>query len=306
MEEPAAQTTAPVEPAPTQPAAPVVPQSILSEGSNVSENWSTRLSDESLHGNESLAKFTTVDGLAKSYVNLQKMVGKKTVEDIGENPTSEQLHNWFAKVGKPNTAEEYGAEKLENWDDRIPFDGAGLSEFNKFAFENNFTKSQRDAIVAFDMQRQAAAMDNMQELGKIQGYSGNAISALLGGDKEYSEFMASNKAEIETKIGSAGIMNAQKAMEHLGMKSLMSDPFVANNPEFIAGMAQVAKIIGEGKLPKTMAELGTTGIDERIAKYSDPNSNEYRMLYKGTAQERQKASTQMSDLYKQKQALMNR
>lgn len=306
MEDSAAQTTEPVESTSAQTAAQVVPQGILSEGSNFSENWSTRLSDASLHGNESLAKFTTVDGLAKSYVNLQKMVGKKTVEDIGENPTSEQLHNWFAKVGKPNTAEEYGVDKIDGWDERIPLDAEGLTAFNQFAFENNLTKSQRDAMIAFDMKRQSAAMDSMQELGKIQGYSGRVLNAMLGGDEEYNKLMESSKNEIRTKVGDAGWQNAQRVAEHLGMQNLMNDPVVGNSPEFIAGMAKLAKIVGEGKLPKTVGELGTTGIDERISKYSDPNSNEYRMLYKGTAQERMKASAQMSELYKQKQALMNR
>lgn len=76
---------------------------------SVSQSWRDSLPDD-LKGNASLEKFETVEGLAKSYTNLEKMLGadKVPVPKEGDN---EALERWYKAGGWPEQPEGYKFEK---------------------------------------------------------------------------------------------------------------------------------------------------------------------------------------------------
>ena len=73
------------------------------EEATSSENWRDSL-PEDLRDNESLQKFTTIDGLAKSYVNAEQMIGKdKMVMPESESESTEV----YSRLGRPEESSGY-------------------------------------------------------------------------------------------------------------------------------------------------------------------------------------------------------
>lgn len=62
---------------------------------------------EDLRANPSLSTIGDVTTLAKNYIETKSFVGKKGIIPPGENATPEQLNEFYAAVGRPETPEAY-------------------------------------------------------------------------------------------------------------------------------------------------------------------------------------------------------
>lgn len=77
-----------------------------SEGSS----WRDALTDETLKGNKSLAKFNDVESLAKSYLELSRKLGSKGMLPLPKNATAEQVaaRRALKRGDGVNSVEDYG------------------------------------------------------------------------------------------------------------------------------------------------------------------------------------------------------
>jgi hypothetical protein len=62
---------------------------------------------EDLRNEPSLRTFTDPGALAKSYVNAQRMIGADKVAKPGQSWTDDQYNDWYANVGRPDSADAY-------------------------------------------------------------------------------------------------------------------------------------------------------------------------------------------------------
>jgi len=67
-------------------------------------NWREMLSED-IRGDERLAKFETLEGLAKSYINAEQMIGR---EKIPMPKSDEEWQDVYNRLGRPESAEGYG------------------------------------------------------------------------------------------------------------------------------------------------------------------------------------------------------
>lgn len=73
---------------------------------NNSSDWRSGLSKE-LQDNAALKKFTSIEALAGSYVNAQKMIGADKLVIPGKHATDEDWNNVYRKLGVPEKIEDY-------------------------------------------------------------------------------------------------------------------------------------------------------------------------------------------------------
>lgn len=126
---------------PTEDKAPATDTAKTSEGSDPKKDepkvptWADQLTDE-LKGDgktiKTLSKFNSVSDLAKSYTELQKLMGNR-IELPKEDADEEALTAFWTKLGKPKTAKEYST-------------GEEAGDFNEIAFASNLTDSQASAV----------------------------------------------------------------------------------------------------------------------------------------------------------------
>ena len=75
-------------------------------------DWKGALPEE-LRGNESLGKFKSAAELAKSYLSMEKLVGRKTVGMPDENSSEEEWGTLFDRLGRPSSADKYEIKRAE-------------------------------------------------------------------------------------------------------------------------------------------------------------------------------------------------
>jgi hypothetical protein len=142
------EATATPEPAATPAAAPA----------SVVSTWRDGLEPD-LRSNPSLEKFKDVGSLAKSYVEVQGLVGKKGIIKPGENATEEQVSEYYKALGRPDDVSGYELDTFE-----VPevladvWDMNATSEVAAEAFRLGVTKEQFNGLLAKQAEVQAAQL----------------------------------------------------------------------------------------------------------------------------------------------------
>lgn len=172
------------------------------------------LLSDSLKGNTSLSKFTSVEALAQSYINAEKMIGSDKIVIPNQHSTTEDWTNVYQKLGKPETTEEYNT--LLEKEEKDEFDNA----FLKVAFDNNLLPKQAKALYDFlvasekealnhdDAEEKALEQENTETLKKTWGNKYDHNMALA--QNAFATFATEEQAEY---IAEAGLDNNPVLLE---------------------------------------------------------------------------------------------
>lgn len=94
--------------------------------------------NEEFRNNPSIKDFKDVNGLVKSYINQQKLIGKSDIP--GEKSTPEEWNKFYSKIGRPENIDGYSVpEGLEQ--DEL------LNTFKQVSFEKGLSNNQFSEIV---------------------------------------------------------------------------------------------------------------------------------------------------------------
>lgn len=252
---------APVVPADNAPVAPVAPPV-----NPPSATWRDAL-PEDIRTSPSLSKFETQEGLAKSYINLERMLGqdKVVVPKEGDQAGWEAA---YKALGRPNDPKEYGFEPPKD----LP---AGL--------EYSQEQDTRLANVAHKagLNRQQAALVR-EEFIKYMGEGVQAQS------ESFEASRATQETQIKSEWGRAYDQNIKEAK--LAMKEYTGDEFVAyleqtglgNHPAMIKAFHTIArKTMGEDKLIGAGHEREHTPADLDAAIADHRSSHNAALLDRG-------------------------
>ena len=164
------------------------------------ESWRDGLSDD-LKMDANLLKFNDVEGLAKSYINAQRMIGADKVAIPGKHATSDEWGEVYSKLGRPSEADGYELNYGEGEDNSLigeyaeAVHSAGLNPQQAQSLLDWYTGvEQRGAQLQDDAAAQATD-DGMQELRQEWGRAFDqktanaqrAASALLGSTEMFDE-----------------------------------------------------------------------------------------------------------------------
>ena len=97
--------------------------------------------DESIRDDPSLSTYKDINGMAKSLINAQKMVGADKVAIPGKYTTPEEMDSFYSKIGRPDTADGYELSSNEVIGDE------GVTFFRELAHKNGLTQTQAENIL---------------------------------------------------------------------------------------------------------------------------------------------------------------
>jgi len=275
---PQTEETAPVET--TQPVTQEATQLLINEEGKFSENWKDTLGDD-FKENASLSKFTTLEGLAKSYVNLEKMIGKK--QEVGQFADDTEKAEFFTKLGKPETPEGYWIDKPEGHPEDAPYDENQVKWFANIAHKYNLTDEQFKGLREEYYNLQMDSYSKANEQIKIENEK--AVKALeeewgREGSETYNASMQNAQKTIDAlqkEVGDAE--NIREQIEKMGL---------ANYPPLFKLLSKLGNNIGEDMLPdgSTVSSVTRDQAQSRIAEikanpaYTDMNHPQQKELVK--------------------------
>lgn len=200
--------------------------------------------DENIRENKSWSKFKSPQELAKSYTELEKMVGKKG-EIPKDDATPEEWSNFYKKLGLPDDYEGYGIELPKELAD-------GKDRFNtalKLAHEAGIPKKQAEKFFKGMMeletneinQLQALQTENLKaEQAKLQEHWGLGM-----------EDMIDSVTRLEKSLG------VYEAFEAKGLNA---------DADLLIMLGNLANKLGEDPTIKTNMANTPAGIDNEISE----------------------------------------
>lgn len=193
-----------------------------------SQQWFDDL-DADLKSNPSVTKFKTKADMAKSYINLEKTLGKNRVVVPTEKSTPEEWKAFFKAGGAPDAEDAYDIG-MEDLPEQARTPAEALSAFRKAALENGVTKKQFDSM--FKAYKETTNNRLNQEVESINKMRENTETELR---KEWG-------AAYDGKV-----QNAQKVVEKFFKDNGIRKEFsiLANDKGFIKALSQIADQLGE-------------------------------------------------------------
>lgn len=174
-------------------------------------DWRAAL-PEDIRGEATLGKFSDLGSFAKSYVNLERMLGNEKVPKpkTDFDPGNPEWQMFLDAAGRPKSADEYKFAEAQ-MPDGLTYDGklegAFKSVFHTAGLNGKQAQMLRDAFVAYQVENYQAGMTEIEndanarreamkrELGS--GYDGWAKAA----DVAQKEFVSDTLMEKITQAG---------------------------------------------------------------------------------------------------------
>lgn len=231
---------------------PPVDDSGATGGSQVPE-WLSGIEgiDTEIVGDPSLKAINDVPSLIKSYVNAQKLIGADKVVIPKADAPQEDWNNFYAKMGKPSSLEEFKVEPIENGAIEQEFTDA----FKQAAFEANLLPHQAQKLLAAmnDYEAQANEAFVAQSKEKFEA----AVTELKG------EWGDAFESKVKMANDLARDFGGQELLDHLKNTGIGADPMIV---KAFVKMAEQMK--GEdGTVGKNRPTGGVLTPDEAKQKY---------------------------------------
>ena len=216
----------------TPPAAVVPPIAAKFE---LPENWRDSL-PEDLKNDPTVKSYNSIEALAKTLVQSQKILGSDKVLVPSKHATPEEIRSYYKKSGIPEE-KDYKVEVSK--DEQV--DGKFLETFTKIAAKEMVHPTQAKAILSGSLAYLKQAQSEKEAATKLETETGlKALKEEWGA--AYDEKV--NKAhQAFLKFGDEGL------------KKVLDSGF-GNNPNVIKAFSKIGDLISEGKI---RGDADTTG-----------------------------------------------
>lgn len=199
------------------------------------DSWTSSLDDD-LRENPSLTKFKDLNSLGKSYVELQKMIGKDKVVIPGDDASDEEKAKFYEKLGRPDDLTAYTAPESDDIPDDIKIRPESEEQFRQKAFELGLTNKQFQELYALQQNLNLNQYNQMKEdFEKLSQNTETALRQEWG--SAYSKKVDGAQQVINSFFKNKGI--------HKAFDTLSSDK------GFVMAMAEIADKLGEDVIAGT-------------------------------------------------------
>lgn len=200
-------------------------------GGGDGKSWLEGLPDD-VKGDPSLKVFKDVAGLAKSYVNAQKMLGADKVIIPNEKSSEADWNAFYQKLGRPDAADKY---EIKGPDGK-PVENDIVKSFKSVAFEAGLSPKQVAKLADWNANAVAESQKAAEaQKGIALREAINAYQEKLGGEEKY-------KANVDAA------RVAVRALAGPELTKLMAETEFGSRPEVIAFFASLKGMMDEGKV----------------------------------------------------------
>ena len=226
---------APVSPGGTTPAASAEGGASTAGAVESPASWMDTLTDEGLRGHQGLTKFKDINGLAKSYVELDKLRNERTgVKPITAESSADEIAAYRQAMGIPDAPEKYEVGELAFPEEATPTQEQ-LGAFKGIAHSLHLTPAQVQGILQWYSQDISQQWSTIQEAQAAQGREANATLTKKYG-AEAPRMMQLAHEYVKRRFGDEGI-------DALGFGPGATQA-LGNNPMLIEILAESAKLTG--------------------------------------------------------------
>ena len=227
------------------------------ETPQVATDWKASLSEE-IRSDKSLENIKDIEGLAKSYVHAQKMVGADKIPVPNKYATDKDWDAVYEKLGRPKSADGYKFDLPQ--DKKV--DEASLKEFSTQAHKLGLLPGQAQGMVKFYNEMTAKS---------LQDADGKALAAREASEKALKQEFGqaydqkvTQAATLAKSVGATDILN----------RNLEDGTKLGDHPDMIKVFAQLASKMGEDSIVQASGPtyLTPSQIEKQIGELTQTGS----------------------------------
>ena len=263
--------------------------SVVDPQGNLSENWYESFESEEIKNAPALRNFKTMEGMVKSLLSAQRMVGKSphAVVIPDDTATDEERAEFFNKIGRPDSPDGYELKPPENLEEMgLQWSDETAKAFSNKAHELGLTKQQAQALSDWHNE---ITMQSLKSADEQVGQEYEQASAEL--KKEWGNAYDANVKLVDTFINKLGlselVVNKGLANDPLFIKAMRGIAVKTSEDQFIEGdihstpaniQAEINKIMGDKNHPYFNADHPAHGdavkkLNELYAKMHPEEAN---------------------------------
>ena len=213
-------------------------------------SWRDGLDDE-YRTHPSLQKYDSVNGLAKSQIELQKLINAKGVIVPVEGSSDEVIGKFHNAIGRPETSDKYAFDVAKDLHEGVVSTPETQKDFKDMAHKVGLTSKQAASLHSWYLKNISDGMTQQDEADKM---SVNEANTALSG--KYGTLLEAKKALVTKMVGSfAGEGMQKKIAAGLGA-----------DPEFIEMMVNLGEKMSEDSLGKGFKFAGDMTPESASAK----------------------------------------
>jgi len=244
------------------------------------EDWRSGLPDD-LKSEKSLESFKDVGGLAKSYVEGQKLIGS-SVRVPKDDATPEEWTEFHTKMGRPDDIAGYEFVKPE-MPDGVNWDEGMVDWFGKTAHEAGLSKAQAGKLMQSWNDNQFSQVHEAQKTMKNE---------LAGLQESWGD-----QFDGRVELGLRGIERLLPAEEVTQLKTLMDSSGVGNHPLMLKYAYQVGKMLKEDGYIIGDGKGGVLGAESAKARIAEINADQKHAHWNPDAPGHKEAVGEMARLF---------
>lgn len=261
----------PADPPPIAAVADPVPPAVT-----LPDNWKEALSEE-LRADPSMANIVDIPGLAKSFVNAQKMVGRDKLVVPDKHATDEDWKGVFSKLGLPEKIEQYEVKNPEG----AEFDDGVVSMLKQAAFGLNILPHQFEGLLKTFSDENNKALESQSSEMKTK-----TDEQVAGLKKDWGDAFKRNIQMVQSATKEAGeSMKMNDLVKTFLVDNQVEGVRLGDHPTMVKLLHYFTQFMSEDQLPnvdlggdeKTRAQVdqevkGIIGnLDHPYHKRSHPN-----------------------------------
>jgi hypothetical protein len=235
--------------------------------------WYESLSED-LKGSESLKKFKDVEGLAKSYLEVEHLAHSKVPN---EKSKPEEWERFYNMLGRPEKPEGYAIQKPEALPPGVEWDDEMVGKFKEIAHKVGLTKHQAEALTKFhtDMLTEQAQSYWTPERGMA------ALQSKLKDESVVKEYVAT-------------LQRGVKSLGNEDFEDFLNTTGAGNDPRMLAFLHSVGSKLAEDASPPGQGAPGGTSVEEAKGEIARIKNDRAHPYHKGDLA----ALREMENLYK--------
>ena len=224
----------------------------------VSTDWKANLSDE-VRADKSLENIKDIEGLAKSYVHAQKLVGADKIPVPNKYATDKDWDAVYEKLGRPQTSDGYKYELPE--DQKV--DEASLKNFSSQAHKLGLLPTQAQGMVKFYNEMIGKQMADTESVSTAQR------------EKAMTELKTEWGQAYADKLQKANAVVSSVFPKGIMSMNLEDGSKIGDHPAVIKAFSALADKMGEDDIVQASGPVFMTPkeIEKQIGELQQPGSS---------------------------------
>ena len=242
----------------TQEKTPVLSGDPVETTPEVSTDWKANLSDE-VRADKSLENIKDIEGLAKSYVHAQKLVGADKIPVPNKYATDKDWDAVYEKLGRPKSSDGYKYELPE--DQKV--DETALKNFSSQAHKLGLLPTQAQGMVKFYNEMMGKQLADAESISTAQR------------DKAMTELKTEWGQAYDQKLQKANAVVSSVFPKGIMSMNLEDGSKIGDHPAVIKAFSALADKMGEDDIVQSSGPVFMTPkeIEKQIGELQQPGSS---------------------------------